>query len=58
MKKWLLVLGAAIGASIVKKNIDKSQADKDLWAEATGKPASSAQDTSNVAAVSGGTSAS
>ena len=36
MKKLLLVVATALGASILKKNIDKSKSDKDLWAEATG----------------------
>lgn len=36
MKKLLLVVATALGASILKKNLDKSRSDKDLWAEATG----------------------
>lgn len=42
MKKWLLVIAAAVGASVVKKNIDRSKADKDLWSEATSEPAAAA----------------
>ena len=36
MKKLLLVVAAAVGASVLKKNVEKGAADKDLWAEATG----------------------
>ncbi|CCI54005.1 MAG: DLW-39 family protein [Tetrasphaera jenkinsii] len=35
MRKLLLVIATAVGATIVKKNLDRSKADKDLWAEAT-----------------------
>ena len=35
MKKILLVLLAAVGAVLVKKKIDESNADQALWAEAT-----------------------
>ncbi|GAA1793979.1 DLW-39 family protein [Nostocoides veronense] len=45
MKKWLLVIATAVGASIVKKNIDKTKSDKDLWSEATApKPEAPAKD--------------
>ncbi|MFZ1374718.1 MAG: DLW-39 family protein [Nostocoides sp.] len=41
MKKWLLVVAAAVGASIVKKNVDRSKSEKDLWSEATAPSRSS-----------------
>ncbi len=43
MKKLLLVVAAALGASILKKNMDKSKTDKDLWAEATTPKADSGE---------------
>ncbi len=36
MKKLLAVLATAIGASIIKKNLDRKRAEQDLWSEATG----------------------
>lgn len=40
MKKLLAVIATAIGASILKKNMDRQRSEKDLWSEATGgKPA-------------------
>jgi hypothetical protein len=35
MKKWLLVLATAVGASVLKKNLDRNKTEKDLWSEAT-----------------------
>ncbi|MFN8099739.1 MAG: DLW-39 family protein [Dermatophilaceae bacterium] len=43
MKKLLLVVAAALGASILKKNIERSKTDKDLWAEATAPKADSGE---------------
>jgi hypothetical protein len=36
MKKLLLVVATAVGASIVKKNLDRSKSDKDLWRRGLG----------------------
>ncbi|GAB4078730.1 DLW-39 family protein [Nostocoides australiense] len=35
MKKLLLVVATAVGASILKKNMERSRSEKDLWTEAT-----------------------
>ena len=35
MKKLLLLVATAVGATIVKKKLDEQQAERDLWAEAT-----------------------
>lgn len=35
MKKLLLLIATAVGATLVKKKIDEQQAERDLWAEAT-----------------------
>jgi hypothetical protein len=35
MKKLLLLIVTAVGASLVKKKLDEQQAERDLWAEAT-----------------------
>lgn len=38
MKKLLLLIATAVGATIVKKKLDEQQAERDLWAEATDTP--------------------
>ena len=38
MKKLLLLVAAAVGATVVKKRLDEQQAERDLWAEATSSP--------------------
>ena len=35
MKKLLLIVATALGATLVKKKLDEQQAERDLWAEAT-----------------------
>lgn len=35
MKKLLLLIATAVGATIVKKKLDEQKAERDLWAEAT-----------------------
>ena len=35
MKKLLILIAGAIGATLVKKRLDEQQAERDLWAEAT-----------------------
>jgi len=35
MKKLLLLVATAVGATLVKKKLDEQQAERDLWAEAT-----------------------
>lgn len=35
MKKLLLLIAGAVGATLLKKKLDGQQAERDLWAEAT-----------------------
>ncbi|MDO5501860.1 MAG: DLW-39 family protein [Actinomycetia bacterium] len=35
MKRLLLLVAAALGATFVKRKLDEQQAERDLWAEAT-----------------------
>jgi hypothetical protein len=35
MKKLILLIATAVGATIVKKKLDEQQAERDLWSEAT-----------------------
>ncbi len=39
MKKLLIVLAAALGATAIQRKLAAQQAEKDLWAAATDKPA-------------------
>jgi hypothetical protein len=35
MKKLLILIATAVGATLVKRKLDEQQAERDLWAEAT-----------------------
>jgi len=37
MKKFLLLIAAAVGALAIQKKLKDQQAEQDLWAEATDK---------------------
>jgi hypothetical protein len=39
MKKLLLLIATAIGAAAVQRKLKAQQAERDLWSEATDKPA-------------------
>jgi hypothetical protein len=46
VKKILILIAGAIGATIVKKKLDEQQAERALWAEATDTSTGSSTDTS------------